>query len=170
VLLVFGGRIQDFEAANGLVRGSAGSELSAMAFGQYFPNPAVYDTGADARAMVSPLLAVSVEGLGTALLLLVVFALGDERWAARVSNAAPLLVGATVAVLIYLFAPLTQAGWNPARDLGPRLVAWMAGWGAIAIPGPAGGFWVYVTGPVAGGLLGAVGYHVLFRKGHAAPP
>ena len=51
----------------------------------------------------------------------------------------PLLIGFTVAALISLFAPLTQAGWNPARDLGPRTVAFFAGWGEIAIPSVPGG-------------------------------
>lgn len=35
------------------------------------------------------------------------------------SNFIPPLIGATVGALISVIAPLTQAGFNPARDLGP---------------------------------------------------
>ena len=44
-----------FEAAHGIARGMPGSELSAMVFGEYFPNPAMFGTDATARALVSPL-------------------------------------------------------------------------------------------------------------------
>lgn len=47
-----------------------------------------------------------------------------------VKNAVPIIVGLTITALIGVFAPLTSAGINPARDLGPRLVAYAAGWGA----------------------------------------
>ena len=47
-LLLFGTRIARFEVANGLERGDPGSERSAMAFGEYFPNPAMaVDSGND---------------------------------------------------------------------------------------------------------------------------
>jgi hypothetical protein len=39
-----------FEAEQGLTRGQPGSELSAMIFGQYFPNPALLGTDAAAPA------------------------------------------------------------------------------------------------------------------------
>ncbi|NDE76686.1 MAG: aquaporin, partial [Proteobacteria bacterium] len=55
-----------------------------------------------------------------------------------------------------LFAPLTQAAWNPARDLGPRLVAWAIGFGDVAIPGPRGEVFVYIVGPVFGGIAGGL--------------
>jgi glycerol uptake facilitator protein len=58
-------------------------------------------------------------------------------------------------VAILALAPLTQCGINPARDLGPRLVAWTAGFGPAAFPGSQGGWWVYVAGPLAGALVGA---------------
>jgi len=61
-----------------------------------------------------------------------------------------------VAAIISVLSPLTQAGLNPARDFGPRLFAWLAGWGQIAIPGPRGGFFtVYILAPILGALAGA---------------
>ena len=105
-----------FEATKGLIRGTPGSELSAMIFGEYFPNPAMFGTGEAASALVSPWHAACVEGFGTAVLVLVIFALTDPRnRAAPAANLGPFFIGFTVAVLISLFAPITQAGWNPAR-------------------------------------------------------
>ena len=155
-----------FEAQKALTRGAPGSELAAMVFGQYFPNPALFGTDAAARALVSPLHACLVEAFGTAVLAFVIFALTDPRNRdAPAANLVPFFVGFTVAALISLFAPLTQAGWNPARDLGPRLVALALGWGEIAIPGPAGGFWVYLVGPLLGAPIGAGLYERLLGRG-----
>ncbi len=164
VLAAFGPILERFEHANGLVRGAPGSELSAMVFGEYFPNPAMFGTGPEARALVSPLAAAGVEGLGTAVLVFMVFALTDPRnRAAPPPRMVPFFIGFTVAVLISLFAPVTQAGWNPARDLGPRLVAAAAGWGSVALPGPEGGFCAYIVGPLIGGPIGGLIWEGLMR-------
>jgi MIP family channel proteins len=159
VWAVFAPFLARFEAREGLIRGAAGSERAAMIFGEYFPNPAVFGTGPEAAALVSPLGAMLVEALGTGILVLVIFALSDpDNAAAPEPSLVPFFVGFTVAVLISLFAPITQAGWNPARDLGPRLVAVLAGYGSIAIPGPQGGFWIYIVGPLLGGVAGGLFY------------
>ena len=164
-LAIFAPFIARFEADNGIVRGADGSQLSAMVFGEYFPNPAIYGTGADAAALISPLGAAAVEGFGTAVLAFVIFALADRRNAALAAKPlTPLLIGFTVAALISLFAPLTQAGWNPARDFGPRIVAYFAGWGEIAIPGPRAGFWAYIIGPLIGAPLGAALHELVVRR------
>lgn len=161
VLATFGPFLVRFEAEHHLERGAAGSELSAMVFGEYFPNPAIFGTDAAAHALVSPLAAVSVEALGTGVLMFMILALTDARSKARPGTLAPFFIGFTVAVLIALFAPITQAGWNPARDLGPRIIAYLAGWGGVAIPGPGGGFWVYILGPLVGAPIGALLYDAL---------
>ncbi|TAJ21643.1 MAG: aquaporin family protein [Dehalococcoidia bacterium] len=172
VLAVFSPFIERFEREHSIVRGEGGSEASAMVFGEYFPNPAIYpesthEGGAD-RDLVSPLRAAGVEAFGTAVLVFVIFALTDARRASVAGTMTPLLIGFTVAVLISLFAPVTQAGWNPARDFGPRLVAFVAGWGEVAIPGPHGGFWVYILGPLVGGLVGGAVYEVTLGRAGAA--
>ena len=96
------------------------------------------------------------------MLVLVIFALSDsDNVAAPEPTLVPFFIGFTVAVLISLFAPITQAGWNPARDFGPRLVALLAGFGSIAIPGPHGGFWIYLVGPLLGGVVGGGCYERL---------
>ncbi len=167
VLVVFGPYLHRFEFAKDIVRGAPGSELSAMVFGEYFPNPAMFGTDQAAHALVSPVGAAAVEGFGTAILLFVIFALIDKRNPAAPSpRMVPFFIGFTVAVLISLFAPFTQAGWNPARDFGPRLVAALAGWGPVAIPGPQNGFWAYIVGPLVGGPLGGLLYDHLIAPRH----
>ncbi len=161
-LAIFGKFIARFEADNGIERGAAGSERSAMMFGEYFPNPAIYGADEAARALISPLGATLVEAFGTAILAFVIFSLTDRRNAGlSTKNMTPLLIGFTVAALISLFAPLTQAGWNPARDFGPRIVAYFAGWGEVAIPAPANGFWAYIAGPMLGAPIGAAVHELL---------
>ena len=166
---LFHNLIARFEKANDLVRGSPGSELSAMVFGQYFPNPALFGPAHEAADAVSSLQAMCGEGLGTAFLVFFVFAVTDTRNKGRPSStfAAP-CIGFAVAIVISIIAPLTQAGLNPARDFGPRLFAWSAGWGRIAIPGPRGGFLtVYVLSPIIGSTIGAAVYQLLLRPAHA---
>jgi glycerol uptake facilitator protein len=154
-----------FEAQKGLTRGLPGSELSAMVYGEYFPNPGLLGTDASALASVSIEQAMLAEGLGTAVLVLCVFALTEPRNQGRPDRTfAPPCIGLALAMVISVVAPLTQAGLNPARDFGPRLWAWLAGWGEVAIPGPRGGFFtVYILAPVAGALAGAAVYEYLLK-------
>jgi glycerol uptake facilitator protein len=114
---------------------------------------------------VTPPRAMLAEGLGTAMLAFLVFAVTDGRNPFRLGTAMTAVpIGLAVAVLISIIAPLTQAGLNPARDFGPRLFAYMAGWGPVAIPGPRGGFFtVYILAPILGALVGAGLYQLLLH-------
>jgi glycerol uptake facilitator protein len=161
--------IATFEAAHHLLRGQAGSELSAMMFGEYAPNPAMAATTPALQAVTMP-VGMAAEALGTGVLAFVVFTLTEPRNRGRASeNLTPALIGMTVAALISLLAPISQAGLNPARDFGPRIVAFLAGWGSIAIPGPHGSaIWVYIVAPLIGGPLGAGLAHGLFASGRAS--
>ena len=167
---MFAEAILEFERRFGLLRGGPGSERSAMVFGEYFPNPAIFGTAEDAWRIVSLQSAFVAEMVGTALLAFLVAAVTHSRNRARPPVAAQaLLIGLGVAAIISVIAPLTQAGLNPARDFGPRLVSWFAGWGEIAIPGPRGGwFMVYILAPIVGALIGGGIYRLV--AGHMLPP
>ena len=167
---LFHGLLVHFEAGHHLIRGGPGSELSAMVFGEYFPNPAMFGASQDADQRVSLATAMLAEGIGSAFLACFVFALTEPRNPLASRPVAPLFIGLGLAIIISIIAPLTQAGLNPARDFGPRLASYLLGWGRVAIPGPRGGFFtVYVLSPILGAVLGSGLYQALRRQLGSAP-
>jgi glycerol uptake facilitator protein len=151
VFLLFNPSIVAYENLHGIIRGTAESVQTAKMFGEYY-------TASGSSAVVSLPLAVCAEALGTFLLLTMIFALTEGCNVGRPNEAlAPMFIGLTVTSIICLIAPLTQAGINPARDLGPRMVAWAMGWGSAAFPDQSGGFFfVYILGPIMGGVLASL--------------
>ena len=172
--LMFSGPLAHYEHAAGIVRGTSGSEMSAMCYGGYFPSPGMAKAAGWDPGVVTLPQAMFIEGLGTALLAFFVFALIEGRNTAAPGHAlAPWFVGLAIAVIVAVIAPLTTSCINPARDFGPRLFSYFAGWGSVAIPGPHGEFfWVYILAPVLGALVGATAYCGLIRPGlrHAETP
>jgi len=174
---MFGEYFNRLDRLNNATRGDPGSVFSAMAFGEYFPNPGPFrsewgDGSKDSSEMIeSPAHAFLVEAWGTFVLMFVICCITDGRQKAlKNKEMAPFLIGFCVACLIAVYAPLTQAGWNPARDFGPRLVAWMIGYGEVAIPGPRGGFWVFILGPLVGAPLAIPVYDVMIAPGLPQSP
>lgn len=169
--VIFFHAIERFESTHHLVRGQSGSELSAMIYGEYFPHPAMGGITTEAWSSLTLVQAMLAEGLGTALLALVVFMVTEPRNRHRPQGAfGGLWIGLGLAVIIAVLAPLTQAGFNPARDFGPRLFSYFAGWGAIAIPGPRGGFFtVYILAPIIGAVVGAGVYQYAVRRALPLP-
>jgi len=149
------GKLEAYEAAHGVVRGAAGSEATAMIFGEYFPNPEGIPLTDAARATVSAGTAFFVETLGTAILVLVVCGCSDPRNDSRPLILTAATIGLTVTILISLLGPLTMAALNPARDLGPRLFSSIVGWGNVPFRVNGNGwFTIYILAPIAGGLIG----------------
>ncbi|MCL4157515.1 UNVERIFIED_CONTAM: hypothetical protein GTU68_065471, partial [Idotea baltica] len=123
---------------------------TAQMFGEFFPNPGYADT-----ISITWPMAMLAEAAGTFLLLLAIFWIVKDI--DRLSWKPALLIGLSVAILIVIFAPYTQCGMNPARDFGPRLVAYFSGWDDKALPSPVhGAISVYVIGPLIGGGLAAL--------------
>jgi glycerol uptake facilitator protein len=108
-----------------------------------------------ANAVVTAPIAFAVEAIGVFLLVTLIFSLTEGANLGRPdSNLAPIMIGLTVAIIIVVFGPLNNAGLNPARDLGPRIVGALAGWNSYAFT------WeiiaVYVGGPLVGAVAAAL--------------
>lgn len=163
--LVYADIAVGFEAAKELVRGDMGSQLSAMPYVTYAPNPAIIGTDPDSLAKVSNFQWFISEAIVTALLLFGVFYLLDENnTLAPQANLAPLFIGLLVAALIAYEAPISMTALNPARDLGPRVWIALAGWGDMAFPGPRGGWWIPTVSTIVGGLIGGAFYHGAYKQ------
>lgn len=169
LFLIFHDAILVYEAKNHILRGSDGSEASAMIFGEYFPNPGGAPLTDDKRALMSPLSAFGAEVMGTAILLLVIFACTDPRNGSRPQILNALTIGLTITLLISLLGPLTMACFNPARDLGPRLFSSLAGWGTVPFTVNGWGWLtVYIVAPVMGGLLGGWIYTSFLKPAYSS--
>ena len=94
---------------------------------------------------VGDLQAFVVEILITFILAFVVMAVAtDDRAPAAI---APIAVGFALAVGVFIAGPVTGGSVNPVRSLGPMLVA-----------GDLTSVWLYILGPIIGGVLGALLY------------
>jgi glycerol uptake facilitator protein len=106
--------------------------------------------------------------LGTALLVAFVLAITDEYNSPVHANLGPLITGFIVVAIGLSFGANAGYAINPARDLGPRLLAWVEGWKSIAVPGNYGNInsymWIPIVGPLVGAVLGAFVYDGLIRN------
>jgi MIP family channel proteins len=94
---------------------------------------------------VGDLQAFIVEILITFILVFVVMAVAtDDRAPAAI---APVAVGFALAVGVFIAGPVTGGAVNPVRALGPMLVA-----------GDLTSAWLYILGPIIGGVLAAMLY------------
>ena len=139
-----------------------------MIFGEYFPNPGGKPFTDEIRARVPAGSAFVIEAIGTAMLMLVIFALTDDRNASRPREFTAVAIGLTVTLLISLIAPMTQAGLNPARDFGPRVWSAVSGWGGVVFKANGWGWLtVYIIAPLLGAQIGGAVYHWLLRPAYA---
>jgi glycerol uptake facilitator protein len=152
VYLNYHDAISSYEKANDIVRGAANSTPTFSIFATF---PAPYFAG-----NIGPLID---QIIGTAFLVLFVFALVDTLNQPPKSNLAPLLVGLAVGAIGMSYGANAGYAINPARDFGPRIFAWLAGWGDVAMPGVHGYFWVPIVGPLIGAVVGAIVYDFFIR-------
>jgi MIP family channel proteins len=95
-----------------------------------------------------------VEAVVTFVLVLVVIAVATDDRVPRSGAAAA--IGFALIVAIFISGPVSGAGVNPARALGPMLVA-----------GQLTDWWAYLVGPLLGGLVAVFLYDGVLRPGSA---
>jgi glycerol uptake facilitator len=160
VFLVYNQAINHFNEVNHIVKGTYASKGTYSVFATF---PAPYF-----GTVWGPLVD---EIVGTFFLALFVFAVTDEFNLPVGANLAPLIVGFIVLAVGISFGANSGYAINPARDFGPRLFAWAAGWGKEAMPGNYlvdGGvikvyFWVPIVGPLIGAGIAAFAWEGLIR-------
>lgn len=139
----------EYETAHNMVRGSVESLAVAGVFSTY---PA---------AALSIWQALLVEIVITSILMGLIMALTDDGNGVPKGPLAPLLIGILVAVIGASMGPLTGFAMNPARDFGPKLFAWLAGWGNVAMTG--GRDIPYFIVPIIAPVIGACGGAAIYR-------
>jgi glycerol uptake facilitator protein len=102
--------------------------------------------------------------IGTGLLLLLIFAITDDRNMLPGSNLAPLMIGLVVVAIGMSFGAMHGYAINPARDLGPRLFTVVAGFRNNGITSGRSVWWVPIAAPLLGGVVGAAIYDLGIRR------
>ena len=115
-----------------VIYGDASRELANVA--ATFPAEGV----GDLRALVAEILVTFI------LVFVIISVATDDRAPAGV---APLAVGFALACGVFIAGPVTGGSLNPVRTLGPMIVAF----DFTAV-------WVYIVGPIIGGVLAALVY------------
>ena len=97
--------------------------------------------------------AAAAEAAGTFVLVLAVVAVATDSRVPR--GIAAMAIGAALAVAIVISGPVSGAGVNPARAIGPMILA-----------GQFPDWWAYLTAPLAGGVAAVALYDRFLRAGN----
>ncbi|MRJ48028.1 MIP/aquaporin family protein [Fundicoccus ignavus] len=114
---------------------------------------ATFSTGPAIRHTASNVIG---EAIGTAILIIVVMAMGPNN---LTSGLGPMVVGFVVTSVGLSLGGTTGYAINPARDLGPRIMHAIL---PIANKGDSdwGYAWIPVVGPILGAVVGALLYNM----------
>jgi glycerol uptake facilitator protein len=120
----------------------------------------VFATG---PAINHPFANLLSEIIGTFILVFGILAIGANKFTDGLN---PFIVGFLIVSIGLSLGGTTGYAINPARDLGPRLAHFF-----LPIPGKGSSNWKYawipVVGPILGGSLGGMFYHVIFARKEA---
>lgn len=151
VFLIYNQAINHFDQVNHIIKGQPASVATYSTFAT-FPAPYFGNVWGPLADQI----------VGTFFLALFVWAITDEFNQPVGSNMAPFIVGMVVMAIGISFGANAGYAINPARDFGPRMFAWIAGWGKVAMPGDylhiSNYFWVPIVGPLIGASLASVLY------------
>jgi glycerol uptake facilitator len=171
LIVMFGDALAAYAVKNGIVYGAAGSEKAALTLVPYSPHPLVVGIDQAAYNMVPLWRGFFAEALCTGILVVFILALlekrsvnGPEGWFF------PVALAFLVCMIVIIDGPLTMTSLNPARDLGPRIMAFLMGFGATAFPGPqnGGSLVVTVVAPMVGAPIGALFFDLVMKRYYPA--
>ncbi len=132
----------------------AGALSTWMTFGDAARRAPVYLASTVPAEGVSVLQGIGVEALVTFILVFVIISVATDP---RVDGAVPpIAIGFAVTAGIFVAGPVTGGSLNPARTLGPAIVA-----------GRFDGLVVYLVGPILGALAAAFLYDRFVGKAEA---
>jgi len=155
--LVFATYREALSAFDGGIRAVEGATATAGIFATY-PQPYLSIAGGFVDQVV-----------GTMLLMAGVLAVTDQKNVGAPAWLVGPLVGGIVVAIGVAFGFNAGYAINPARDFGPRLFTFVAGWGSGVFTAGGGWWWVPIVAPIVGAILGAFLYDALINKHHLAP-
>ena len=107
---------------------------------------------------ITNISAFFTEFLGTALLVGGIFMLIDNT---KTKNQLPVYIGAWLSTLVFSFGFQTAFAWNPARDLGPRILAAMVGYNSFSYMDYY--WWIPLVATYTGAIFGTIVYKFLIK-------
>ena len=150
VYVLFAPVIHHYNTVHNLARNA-----STATSGVFFTHPGL---------AITPLHALSDQIILTAFLIFGIFAITEQyNEMAPGANFGAVMIGLLVAIIGACMGYLEAWAINPARDFGPRLFAFFAGWGHQAFPSPHNYWWVPIVGPLIGGVIGGGAYQLLIH-------
>lgn len=131
------------------------TRVAGGAAGVFFTHPGL---------AITPAHALMDQIVLTGFLIFGIFAITEQfNEMAPGANAGALMIGLLVALIGASMGYLEAWAINPARDFGPRLFCFAAGWGEAAFPSPGNYWWVPIIGPLVGSVFGGAAYQYLIR-------
>lgn len=106
---------------------------------------------ADGRALI-------IEIIATAFLVMVVSAVATDDAAPWHGVLAPVAIGGYIVVAATAIGPSSSGSFNPARSIGPALVT-----------GELGDLWIFLVGPLVGGVVGGLLFTFIRASGPLIP-
>ncbi|XP_033927038.1 aquaporin-10 [Melopsittacus undulatus] len=107
--------------------------------------------------------------VATALLIVGILAILDPHNKGVPKGLEPVAVALLVLSLEASLGSNCGCPMNPARDFGPRLFTYVAGWGAEVFSRGNGWWWVPVVAPMLGAAVGSALYQLLVAFHHPLP-
>jgi len=150
------GKMPTVRSAVYIVAQVAGAVAAAFLLKYFSPSPAFDSVNGGTPSVLSGYVlgkAILVEAVATFFLVWAVFAtVIDDR--GPFAKTAGFTIGLVITIDVLAVGPLTGAAMNPARWFGPAVAT-----------GTWTDWWVWIAGPIAGGIIAGIAYWSLYLQG-----